>query len=61
MEGTVSGLPTGKYELIGRYLESNLLGVKVQRNVLVANGNTDDFDSADHPFSSGVKFFSFAT
>jgi hypothetical protein len=47
--------------LIGRYLESDLLGVKLQRYILVAHGNTDDFDSADHAFSSGVKFFSFAT
>jgi hypothetical protein len=47
--------------LIGRYLESDLLGVELQRHILVAHGNTDDFDSADHSSSSGAKFFQFAT
>jgi hypothetical protein len=43
--------------LIGRYLESNLLGIKLQRYILVAHGNADDFDSADHDFPLGLKFF----
>jgi hypothetical protein len=38
--------------LIGGYLKSDLLGVKLQRNILVAYRNTDNFDPANHVVSS---------
>jgi hypothetical protein len=42
----------GPKGLIRSYLESNLLGLELQRNILVAHRNTDNLDAANHVASS---------
>ena len=38
----------GSESLIGGYFESHLLGIELQRSILVADWNADNFDAAYH-------------